>query len=69
MKCIFAIDGVNYLSPTKREAVDFINFWYQECITFDSPRPFKTAWKLHGVERAPSYGQFERVNFDQVEYK
>lgn len=60
MKCIFAVDGVQYLSQTKREANAFIKYWRQEAITFDYPRPFKTGWRFTHVERAPSYGQITR---------
>lgn len=68
MKVIFMIDGINYLASTKKAANDFIDYWWKETITFQEPRPFKTKWKLEHIERAPSYGQFERVNFDNVEY-
>lgn len=68
MKCIFAVDGVQYLAQTKREARQFIDFWHKEAITFDYPRPFKTTWRFRHIERAPSYGQMCRVNFDKIEY-
>lgn len=68
MKCIFAIDGINYLSQTKREAMAFIKFWYNECLTLQYPRPFKTTWRFNHVERAPSYGQIARLDLSKVEY-
>lgn len=66
MKVIFTLDGVNYLSQTKREAEAFIDYWWRETITYQPPRPFKTTWRFRHVERAPSYGQFERVNLDKI---
>lgn len=69
MKCIFTVDGINYLSPTKKEAIAFINFWYDRCLTLQYPRPFKTTWRLKTVERAPSYEQIERLNLRYLEYK
>ena len=68
MKCIFAIDGINYLSQTKREARKFIDFYHANAITFQYPRPFKTTWRFETIERAPSYGQMERICFEKVDF-
>jgi len=68
MKCIFCIDGVNYLAQTKREARAFINFYYSGALTVQYPRPFKTTWRFSTIERAPSYGQMERISFEKVDF-
>lgn len=68
MKCIFTIDGINYLSPNKREAYDFIRFWYKGSLTVQYPRRFDASWKLERIEKAPSYGQLQRIDLSKVEF-
>lgn len=68
MKCVFTINGVNYLSQTKKEAQAFIRYWNKESITFQYPIPFKTSWRFQHIERAPSYGQMQRLDLSKIEY-
>jgi hypothetical protein len=66
MKCKFLFNDIRYISKSKKEARGFLKQW-EGFVAADISR-FETTWRLKGIERAPSYGQFRAIKIEGVEY-
>jgi hypothetical protein len=64
MKCAFTFNGQHYLAPSKKEAKRFLKFFRHR----GRPMRIKTTWRLRHVERAPSFCQIIKLNYDKVEF-
>lgn len=65
MKCAFTFNGQYYISPSKRQAIEFLKMFGAIDVTYR----FKTKWKFKTIEKAPSYCQMMVIRLDNVEFK
>lgn len=62
MKVSFTLFNRSYYAETKRDALDFINYWRGPMTRIHR---IVTTWKIKGVEKSPGY-IFQKVELDKI---